>query len=159
MAEEHGFQATEGHCLCTNNCGFFGNPTTQNLCSKCYGDLCLETQNNSKSSDSPLFLSPPTVAPSSSVVENRPTSSSLQKVSCGGATDGTTPAQQVLYMQKECGINQFQVGSGGGRDVADLERRRNREELIISSGIRAGSSGRVLPPFRSVGFLVVVVGE
>lgn len=39
MAEEHGFQAPEGHRLCANNCGFFGSPATQNFCSKCYHDL------------------------------------------------------------------------------------------------------------------------
>ncbi|KAG6437254.1 hypothetical protein SASPL_102166 [Salvia splendens] len=42
MAEEHGFQAPEGHRLCANNCGFFGSPATQNFCSKCYQDLCLK---------------------------------------------------------------------------------------------------------------------
>ncbi|KAL6196157.1 hypothetical protein ACLB2K_031772 [Fragaria x ananassa] len=36
MAEEHRCQAQK---LCVNNCGFFGSPTTQNLCSKCYRDL------------------------------------------------------------------------------------------------------------------------
>ncbi|XP_059624389.1 zinc finger A20 and AN1 domain-containing stress-associated protein 6-like [Cornus florida] len=28
--------------LCTNNCGFFGNPSTNNLCSKCYKDYLLK---------------------------------------------------------------------------------------------------------------------
>lgn len=28
--------------LCTNACGFYGNPTTRNLCSKCYRDLIRE---------------------------------------------------------------------------------------------------------------------
>ncbi|MBF6271754.1 hypothetical protein IU460_29320, partial [Nocardia farcinica] len=36
--------AEEQHCcqeqrLCVNNCGFYGSPATENLCSKCYRDL------------------------------------------------------------------------------------------------------------------------
>lgn len=50
MAEEHGFQSPEGHRLCVNNCGFFGSPATQNLCSKCYRDLCLKNSGDSSSS-------------------------------------------------------------------------------------------------------------
>ncbi|CAH8363260.1 unnamed protein product [Eruca vesicaria subsp. sativa] len=41
MAEEHRCQTPEGHRLCVNNCGFSGNSATMNLCSNCYGDLCL----------------------------------------------------------------------------------------------------------------------
>lgn len=44
MAEEHRCQAPR---LCVNNCGFFGCPTTQNLCSKCFRDLQLKAQQSS----------------------------------------------------------------------------------------------------------------
>ncbi|EEF38511.1 zinc finger A20 and AN1 domain-containing stress-associated protein 3 isoform X2 [Ricinus communis] len=44
MAEEHRCQAQR---LCVNNCGFFGSPATQNLCSKCHRDLQLKEQQSS----------------------------------------------------------------------------------------------------------------
>ncbi|KAK4785787.1 hypothetical protein SAY86_002476 [Trapa natans] len=44
MAEEHRCQAPR---LCANNCGFFGNPAMQDLCSKCYRDLQLKEQQSS----------------------------------------------------------------------------------------------------------------
>ncbi|XP_027337767.1 zinc finger A20 and AN1 domain-containing stress-associated protein 7-like [Abrus precatorius] len=32
--------------LCSNNCGFFGSAENQNLCSKCYRDLCIEEKHS-----------------------------------------------------------------------------------------------------------------
>ncbi|CAG7905836.1 hypothetical protein BRARA_D00571 [Brassica rapa] len=57
MAEEHRCQTPEGHRLCANNCGFLGSSATMNLCSNCYGDLCLKQQQQGSSSLS--AVSPP----------------------------------------------------------------------------------------------------
>ncbi|KAJ0259033.1 Zinc finger A20 and AN1 domain-containing stress-associated protein 3 [Hirschfeldia incana] len=44
MSEEHRLQEPR---LCANDCGFFGNTATQNLCSKCFRDLKHEQENTS----------------------------------------------------------------------------------------------------------------
>ncbi|CAH8333072.1 unnamed protein product [Eruca vesicaria subsp. sativa] len=59
MAEEHPCQTPEGHRLCVNNCGFFGSSATMNLCSNCYGDLCLKNQQQASMKSSLSAASPP----------------------------------------------------------------------------------------------------
>ncbi|PIN24511.1 putative Zn-finger protein [Handroanthus impetiginosus] len=44
MAEEQRWQEPGSHRPCVNNCGFFGSPTTLDLCSKCYKDYCIKEQ-------------------------------------------------------------------------------------------------------------------
>ncbi|KAH9611960.1 hypothetical protein KSS87_007883, partial [Heliosperma pusillum] len=39
---ETGCQAPERPILCINNCGFFGSPTTMNMCSKCHRESVLQ---------------------------------------------------------------------------------------------------------------------
>lgn len=40
--EETGCQRPEGPILCANNCGFFGQPATLNMCSKCFRETTME---------------------------------------------------------------------------------------------------------------------
>lgn len=40
--EETGCQPPEGPILCANNCGFFGQPATMNMCSKCFREKAVE---------------------------------------------------------------------------------------------------------------------
>ncbi|XP_050214801.1 zinc finger A20 and AN1 domain-containing stress-associated protein 3 [Mercurialis annua] len=62
MAEEHRCQAQR---LCVNNCGFFGSPATQNLCSKCHRDLELKEH---QSSNAKLAFNQTLAATSSSAI-------------------------------------------------------------------------------------------
>ncbi|KAH0864874.1 hypothetical protein HID58_082085 [Brassica napus] len=63
MAEEHRCQTPEGHRLCANNCGFLGSSATMNLCSNCYGDLCLKQQQQASIKTTVASVSSPVISP------------------------------------------------------------------------------------------------
>ncbi|XP_055807733.1 zinc finger A20 and AN1 domain-containing stress-associated protein 4-like [Solanum dulcamara] len=109
MAEEHGFEAPEGHnILCANNCGFFGSPTTQNFCSKCYHEVYLKG-GQQKPIDSlfPPQLPVPSASSSVLVLSEPATVEEKMEVVAAAAV------QPVVAQPNRCSICRKKVGLTG----------------------------------------------
>ncbi len=126
MAEEHRCQAQR---LCVNNCGFFGSPATQNLCSKCHRDLQLKEQQSSNaklafsqtlSASSPSF-SPPSPAPSAVTVDDDVSRTAVDRAvanheeedkEAGRRQQQQQPPNRCLTCRKRVGLTGFKCRCG-----------------------------------------------
>ncbi|KAK9153708.1 hypothetical protein Sjap_001188 [Stephania japonica] len=106
MAEEQKCQAPEGHHLCANNCGFFGSPATLNLCSKCYGDLCLKEE---QASSAKIAVEKSLSQQSSSAITTTSSSSSASSSLLSSPAEAVAEAATPISLGVDGG------GGGGAR--------------------------------------------
>ncbi|KAF5727524.1 zinc finger A20 and AN1 domain-containing stress-associated protein 3 [Tripterygium wilfordii] len=110
MAEEHRQQAPK---LCANNCGFFGNPATENLCSKCCRDIQLKEQqsSNAKLAFNQTFVSASTsTSPASEPAVDPPQVAVNQTVSVVVKENGaaaTKRANRCTTCRRRVGLTGF----------------------------------------------------
>lgn len=122
--DETEFQKPEAPVLCINNCGFFGSPGTNNLCSKCYRDVIMKTQIQSLMENSPNFISSSSTsaaAPSepisqtlktSSISERSVVESSEKKVEI--EVEPKKPVSNRCFLcKKKVGLTGFKCRCGG----------------------------------------------
>ncbi|OWM91387.1 zinc finger A20 and AN1 domain-containing stress-associated protein 9-like [Punica granatum] len=117
--EETGCEPSTDPPLCVNNCGFFGNPNTNNLCSKCYKDYLLK-QTKEESFDHKAVLQK--VGVNDQAVENSneealplPPPSQEEVKQAEGSSSGNPekrPANRCSFCSKRVGLTGFKCRCG-----------------------------------------------
>lgn len=109
--QRESFEAANQPVLCGNGCGFFGNPASLNLCSKCYRDYCTDQERKTKGeeliSGAGLKDLAPAKAPAAGKVvtvqpASVPAASPLPSAGAGPVTEGDSRAGAAASPGEEC---------------------------------------------------------
>uniref|UniRef100_A0A915Q6R0 AN1-type domain-containing protein n=1 Tax=Setaria digitata TaxID=48799 RepID=A0A915Q6R0_9BILA len=119
--------------LCRAGCGFFGSPSTEGLCSKCYKDYVKRKQ------DTTARVSPPLSAVVSSGTNTvTATSSAVSSTTCNGDNTAAT-SSTVMIAEKLREVSCSQAAKSSEDMTAQLESVAAAVEA--AGGITASSSG------------------
>ncbi|VDK88741.1 unnamed protein product [Onchocerca ochengi] len=119
--------------LCRAGCGFFGSPSTEGLCSKCYKDYVKRKQ------DTTARVSPPLPAAISSGTNTvTATSSVVSSTTCNGDSTAAT-SSTVIIAEKLREVSCSQAAKSSEDMTAQLESVVAAVEA--AGGITASSSG------------------
>ncbi|CAM0905458.1 unnamed protein product [Alopecurus aequalis] len=105
---EETVQTPEAPILCVNNCGFFGNSMTNNMCSKCYRDFIKVTTLSAPVVEKKVFT-----AASSSTKPDEVAATATVVDSQAAQEPPKPPSNRCLSCRKKVGLTGFQCRCGG----------------------------------------------
>ncbi|XP_010268591.1 PREDICTED: zinc finger A20 and AN1 domain-containing stress-associated protein 8-like [Nelumbo nucifera] len=127
---ESGCQSPNAPILCSNNCGFFGTPATNNLCSKCYRDFFLKQSKVAAASVvAERKVEEPIVEKAGQVGVGQEAKATLSEEGTTSGDPGKLPANRCSFCRKRVGLTGFKCRCG--QTFCSLHRYTDKHNCLF----------------------------